>query len=454
MKKNLKYVLSFRILVIVVLFILSAGNVSAQKIVLVHKTEKKETVFGIAKQYGVTIEELSNANPAMREPDFMLKKGMMINIPEHVEKNNGQSTSAHPAESTAKTTAQTVAQKKETKTITLGVMLPLHDINGDGKRMVEYYRGILLAVRELKQLGYNITVNAWNLAEGDDAHTVLQDRKAQKCDVIFGPLYTAQVPALSEFCVKHKIRLVIPFSINGEDVKTCPQIFQVYQTPFDLNNMAIEHFASHFKDYHPVFIDCNDTQSKKGVFTFGLRKVLEEKGIEYKITNLNNSPEYFAGAFSRTKRNIVVLNTGRSPELGQVFKKLEEMCDANSSIRVSMFGYNEWFLYTGVYDQKFRRFDTYIPSTYDCDMSSPRAQSLSKLYETQFHTPMQFALPRFALTGYDQAMYFVRGIEKYGRDFCGSAAQKNYNAVQTPYVFEKQGNGGYQNRSFMLVHYK
>lgn len=73
MKKNLKYVLSFRILVIVVLFILSAGNVSAQKIVSVHKTEKKETVFGIAKQYGVTIEELSNANPAMREPDFMLK---------------------------------------------------------------------------------------------------------------------------------------------------------------------------------------------------------------------------------------------------------------------------------------------------------------------------------------------------------------------------------------------
>ena len=32
-----------------------------------HKVEKSETVFGIAKRYGITIEELINANPEMKK---------------------------------------------------------------------------------------------------------------------------------------------------------------------------------------------------------------------------------------------------------------------------------------------------------------------------------------------------------------------------------------------------
>ena len=36
-------------------------------------------------------------------------------------------------------------QQSAGRTVRLGVMLPLHDLNGDGRRMVEYYRGVLMA---------------------------------------------------------------------------------------------------------------------------------------------------------------------------------------------------------------------------------------------------------------------------------------------------------------------
>ena len=63
------------------------------------------------------------------------------------------------------------------------------------------------------------------------------------------------------------------------------------------------------------------------------------------------------------------------------------------------------------------------------------------------------ALPRFALTGYDQAMFFLRGYHEQGKNFTGAKGTLGYKALQSPLYFHKVGWGGYQNESFMLVHY-
>ena len=185
--------------------------------------------------------------------------------------------------------------------INVGVMLPLHDIDGDGRRMTEYYQGMLLAVKELKKEGMNINVRAWNLPiDADPRATLLQDGTTT-CDIIFTPLYTKQVKVLGDFCRAYKIKMVIPFSINGNEVDKNPQIYQVYQSPDEMYTTSIQRVAEDFTQYHPVFIDCNDTTSRKGPFTFGLRKVLEDKGVQYNITTLRSSEEMFARSFSLTQ---------------------------------------------------------------------------------------------------------------------------------------------------------
>lgn len=444
MKKNvLLATFSARLFLLVTLLLGISASALAQKILSQHNVKKQETIFGIAKMYGVTIEELRNANPAMRQSDFTLKKGMLINIPEHIEP-------ATPAPAPAAQPSAAPAAN----TFTVGIMLPLHDINGDGRRMVEYYRGMLLAARILKREGYNITFNAWNVAEGDDIRTTLLDPNAAKCNIIFGPLYTVQVPSLANFCMSHRIPMVIPFSINGSDVLTCPQIYQVYQSSADITASSINHFVAQFADSHPVFIDCNDATSKKGGFTFGLRNVLTERGIDYSITNLNSSDDLFLRSFSTSKRNVVILNTGRSPELGKVFQRLDAITQTAPSIKVSMFGYNEWFMYTNIYQDKFRKYDAYIPSVYDYNAESSAVKRIEEQYLNYYKTPVQQALPRFALTGYDHLMFFLRGMSRYGKEFHGYSDQQCYTPVQTTLQFERMGNGGYQNRNFLLVHYK
>ena len=407
----------------------------------IYTVKKKDTVFGIANKYGLTLPELMDANPEMKKEGYMLQKGATLFIP--FEKTT--------AKKTATTQRTTVAKKANT--VNVGVMLPLHDVDGDGKRMVEYYRGILMACEQLKQQGISTNIHAWNVPIDADIRTTLVQEGANSCDLIFGPLYTKQVAPLADFCKNYGIKMVIPFSINGDNVERTKEIFQVYQAPESLNDATIKAFLNRFKNVHPIFVDCNDTTSRKGNFTFGLRKELEKRKIAYNITNVNSSLDYFAKAFVPSKQNVVVLNTGRSPQLTQVLNKLDEFSAKYPGAVVSLFGYTEWLMYAKYNLDRFYKYDTYIPSTFYYNANSAKVIDLERRYNTWFHQPMQVAMPRFAITGYDHAMFFIQGVNKYGKNFTGDKSQVNYQPVQTPLHFEKTKKGGYRNQVLQLIHY-
>ena len=436
--------------------ILGTSIVSAQQPANIreqHKVKKKETVFGISRAYGLTIEELINANPEMKQQGYELKKGAVLNIPypkSVIEKQEAER--AAKARKAAEDAAK--ANDVRNREIRLGVMLPLHDINGDGRRMMEYYRGVLMACDSLKKQGVSIDVHAWNTAEDVNIYKVLEDPAAAKCDLIIGPLYSKQMDALSDFVAKHDIRLVIPFSINAPQLTTNRNIFQIFQSLNEVSEATISHYLERFKDCHTVVIDCNDTTSKKGVFTFALRRQMESRGMECVVTNLKSSEEYFSNAFSRTKPNVVVLNTGRSQELGVAFSKINGLKANNPELDITMFGYSDWLLYTHRYLENYYKYNTYIPSVFYYNPLSPATQQFQQKYRQNFSSDMQNLLPRFAITGFDHAYFFLKGLHKYGKTFNGAEGMFGYPFIQTPLKFERYGNGGLRNKTLLFIHYK
>ena len=447
----MKHLLRYFLMVIMVAFAAQTAFSQMPKFRESHKVKKKETIFGIAREYGLTIQELIDANPEMNRPGYELKKDTYINIPyakggEPVEK---------AAEKPVVKTLMAAKETKETKgnTIRLGVMLPLHDINGDGRRMVEYYRGVLMACDSLKKLGISVDVHAWNTPDNEDIAPVLKDKEAAKCDLIIGPLYSKQMAQLSEFVTKNDIRLLIPFSINAPELLTNRNIFQVYQSLNNFNELVLEQFMKQFSGYHPVFIDCNDSTSQKGIFTFGLRRKLEQEGIEYGLTNLKSSEANFAKSFSVTKPNMVILNTGRSPELNVAIAKLNGLRISKPGLQMSMFGYTDWLMYTKNQLDNFYKYNVYIPSAFHYNPLTSKTQRIEQKYRWNFHQDMMQSLPRFAITGFDHAMFFLLGIYHYGKNFTGAPGTLGYEPAQTPLKFERLGNGGLRNRSLIFVHY-
>lgn len=441
----------YRCLVVVVLCLL-ASTVVAQVPQWrdLYKVKKKDTLYGIAKKFGLTEDQLRAANPEMKAADYTLKKGDRILIPYPSEEPATPAVKPAPVAKPV----QKAAQKAAPAAMRVGVMLPLHNINGDGRRMMEYYRGLLMGCDSLKRAGYHIDVHAWNVTIDDDITKFTSDPEAAKCNIIFGPLYTHQVRGLAEFCKARDIKMVIPFSINGDDVARYSQIFQVWQSPDRLNNSAIEAYLRLFPQAHPVFIDCNDTTSRKGVFTFGLRNRLESKNITYNITNLNSSEGMFAKAFRTNQQNVVILNTGRMAELTVALAKLASLQNLNPNIKITLFGYTDWLLYADYDLDKFFHFDTYIPAQFYYNPQNARTRQFEQTYRRWFHEGLQVNYnPRFGLTGYDHAQFFLRGLVSKGKAFRGTKGQSTYTPLQTPLRFRQVGDAGMQNESFQLIHY-
>lgn len=451
MKRTLNYFLLLMMLVLGTVYMSAQqpSNFRGQ-----HKVKKKETVFGISRNYGLTIEELINANPEMKEPGYELKKGMVLNIPYPKSVQEAQEAELAAKARKAAEEAAAKADDVRNREIRLGVMLPLHNINGDGRRMMEYYRGVLMACDSLKKQGISIDVHAWNTAEDSNIYKVLEDPAAAKCDLIIGPLYSKQMEALSDFVAKHDIRLVIPFSINAPQLTTNRNIFQVWQSQNDVSEATITHYLERFKDCHTVVIDCNDTTSRKGVFTFSLRRQMESRGMEFVITNLKSGEANFSKAFSHTKPNVVVLNTGRSQELGVAFSKINGLKANSPELEITMFGYSDWLLYTHKYLENYYSYNTYIPSVFYYNPLSSATQNFQRKYRQNFSSDMQNLLPRFAITGFDHAYFFLKGLHKYGKTFNGAAGMFGYPVIQTPLKFERYGNGGLRNKALLFVHYK
>ncbi len=420
-----------------------------------HEVKRKETIFGIARDNGITVQELLDANPEMKAPGYELKKGDVIKIP-FAKGQEPKDNVDVMAETPVKTKAVDTDMRK--RAIRIGVMLPLHNENGDGKRMTEYYRGVLMACDSLKANGISTDVRAWNVPENADIRTTLLEQHVADRDLIIGPLYTKQLKALGDYALKHDIKVLIPFSINSTEVYNNGNLFQVFQNGNTLNEAySFRYYQRYncllYKDYHTVIIDCNDTTSTKAGFTSALRRKLEQEGQVYSITNLRQSEAMFKKCFSTTQPNVVVLNTSRSQELNVVFAKLNGLLMTTPELKISVFGYTEWLMYTRQHMDNFYKFDVCVPTTYYMDPLSSRTSRFRQKYRWNFHQDMQNYHAKYAATGFDHAYFFIKGLHLYGDKFTGASGMVGYTPFQTPLNFERIGNGGMMNRMVMFVHY-
>ena len=445
MKRTMRYWLLAAVLA------LGAETALAQQVFKdLHEVKKKETIFGIARDNGLTVQELIDANPEMNQPGYELKKGDVIKIP--FKKGQEPKDNVNP---TAETPVKVNAGVKDmrNRAIRIGVMLPLHNDNGDGKRMVEFYRGVLMALDSLKANGISTDIRAWNVPEDKDIRlTLLEDHVADR-DLIIGPLYTKQLKPLADFAKTNNIRVLIPFSINSTEVYDNDCLYQVFQNGNTLNEAYVFRFYERYKNSHVVIIDCNDTTSTKAPFTSTLRRKLEQESVPYSITNLKSSEAQFKKSFSTAKPNVVVLNTSRSQELNLAFAKLNGLLLTSQGLKISMFGYTEWLMYTRQHLDNFYKFDVIVPTTYYMDPLSPRTTRFNQKYRSNFKQDMQKYHAKFAATGFDHAYFMVKGLHMYGKNFFGASGTVGYTPLQTPLHFERIGNGGMMNRTVMFVHY-
>ena len=437
MKQYLRYFLVSAMLFAIV------GTAWGQS-VRTHKVKKNETIYGIAHANGITEAELRSANPGMERSDYVLKKGAVIVIPT-------PQTVATPVVGAAPT-----ADDVRSRAIRMGIMLPLHDQNNDGRSMVEYYRGILMACDSLKREGISVDVYAWNTPDDADIATTLAKPEATQCDIIIGPFYSRQLEPLSAFCRQHNIMLLVPFATQPTplSVTTSPRAFQVWQEPVELMQSTARRFVEWFRDANPVIVNCEDPQSTKAPFTAALRQQLDSRGTRYVLTSLSTADATFSGAFNQQKQNVVVLNSANTNYLHEALTKLRNLQSMQPAMKITIFGYPEWITFRGTRLEQLQNLNATIYSRLYNDEKSIESKEISAAFQRWYDSQMENAIPVQGILGFDLGYYIISTMNRQHGSLNLEKASVG-NGVQSSFSFTNLGEGkGWVNKAIYFIEFR
>ncbi len=408
----------------------------------IHKVKSKETVYGIAHKYNISQEELEDANPQMRQEGFVLKKGMELYIPELSRHEKAPSNSELFKRASAK---NSTAGKGH---INMVVLLPFEDKSA-GSRMVEFYRGMLLAVEQTKRNG--ISVDVYALDSKSNINTLLSDPCMAKADVIFAPPSADQVGVLSDFSKRQGISLVVPFTSKGNEVYSNPYLFMVNAPSHYLNASISHEVVSRYSAANIIFIDAEGKADKKD-FIKELSGTFAAKGVQTRTVTLSDNDAQWGAALNNTRTNILIPNAENKEALLKILPKMEKLRKAHPEVEVHLFGYPDWQAFSAQ-KEALHKSDAYIASYYYT--TAYDLQSMNSTFTRWFGAPMQNYLPRYGLFGYDLALYFLRAISVYG---C-HPDESQLRSVTPPlklmrFGFSRVSNfGGFVNKQIRLVNY-
>lgn len=420
-----------------------------------HKVERKETIFSISRQYGISEEELIAANPELKKGK--LKRGSFLFIPYPASKQPAKEAEKTPARipSNEELFAQNKQSLKKIQNIKAAVLLPFTEgKNRDEQmRMVEYYEGFLMAVDSLKRQGVSVNLYTYDTkGKSDVTQSILAKEEMKNMDIIFGPAHAANVKTLAEFAEKNQTRVVVPFSPEVEQVFKNPYIYQVNTPQSYLYSEVYEHFLRKFSKANIVFLDAGTGQNEKAEFIKGMKNELKTNQVAYKHISNSDTLKILA-AIDSTRENIFIPTSGKDLSLTRLIPQLTQIHRSYPNVDLHLFGYPEWQTYTQDYLASFYELDTYFYSSFYTNNLFPAAVRFTQEYRRWYSKDMANIFPKYGMLGFDTGYFFLKGLAQEGSQLENNLNRVQVTPIQTGFKFERVNNwGGFINRKVFFVH--
>ena len=419
-----------------------------------HKVKRKETVYSISREYGISEAELIAANPELKGEN-KIKKGTFLCIPyptAQVEKP----TQPQVVPSDTQLFSENKKTTERFSTIKAALILPFLDVSkSEAARMIEYYEGFLMAVDSLKRSGVSIDLYAYNSGpESASLNPILSKKEMKDMDIIFGPLYPQQIKPVADFAQKNDIRLVVPFSSKDNSVFRNPAIYQINTPQSYLYSEVYDHFVRQFPNANVIFIEASTGTKDKAEFIKGLKDELKNRSIPMKSLKEDATVESLKTVLRSDRENIFIPTSGRNVLLIKVLPQLTLLVRDNAGQNIHLFGYPEWQTYTRDHLESFFELDVYFYSSFYTNTLFPAAVQFTNAYHKWYSKDLISKYPNYAMLGFDTGFFFLKGLSRYGSELENNLSKMNLTPIQTGFKFQRVNNwGGFINKKVFFIRF-
>ena len=426
---------------------------------ILHKVEKKQTLYAITKKYNVGIDAIQKANPEIEQG---LKEGMVLKIPQKEIKS---------IEPPVAPILKEIKKDKEIREKPMGgvavnLFLPFYLHQNDSiirkeslvesdelfaKSVpgIEFLSGFQLACDSIISNGTGVAINVYD-TPADSAASVsfFANKKFLPAELWLGPFHSHAASAAANAVKKTDALLVLPFSSpnkvllgNEHVIKLSPSL------PTGIENMSIQLMAKH-KNVN--FILVHNALNKELQIVDLIKKTFRSnsdsiKELVYKTAGLKG----FTNALSFSKTNVVIVASSDQAFVTDLFNKLRGLHEKDYKIMVV--GMESWINYENLDINTIQKLQLQIPAGSCINYHDTLTNKFIKAYRERFHTEPG----KYAFSGYDAAMYFIPLIAKYGQGIINKLESNHKTGLSTHFSFRKTGDdSGFENNSIYLLKYE
>ena len=459
----------------------------------IYIVQKKDDIRNIAEQYQVPIMQIRAANPDVKKWT-KLKRGTRLIIPTLTVESVDSLITRVP-ESKEKEDLMRYFENQKADfgdTINVAFVWPLYlqlndtvntirKVKPNTKEVIiktrnpkivyptnpifrEFYFGALMAINELKNQGAVVNIKNYDTERGAiNIIKTLRDKSLQEADLIIGPGFSDQVEPLSDFCLEHHIRLVLPFRSDTESLDTNPYIFKIFPTSGVEYAHITKEVAKRYSDANIVLVKGGNGDKREIHIAELLKSELYNpdsmmvREILYREINFNKDRmSGLTALLHKDKMNLVIIPENTDKLYTQVIPFIENYISKNKEVEIKLLGFDEWQNFKGIELENIFNVECEIYSPLYANLYSGdfKMDAFKNKYYNYFQTTPTGQYPYYGMLGYDVANYFLKGLSRFGNQFENNLDNIRQRGLCVDFDFERVNNwGGFVNTTLYNIEY-
>lgn len=416
-----------------------------------HTVKWYEDIDDIARSYDVTVKEIMELNGLKSKK---LSTRQVLRIPVKavpVEEAPADSTAlaAVPVAATAEeAVAATPAEQPDSTLLNIrshegvdfSLVLPLRS----GELNMDFYSGVLMALKDLEAEGNKVQAHIYDLSAGLPPIDALQ-----RSDFVLGPVASRDLEAILQR-VDSQVPVISPLDQKATVLSTYYHNF--IQVPSAADNQY-EDLAAWLKedmDEDDTLILITEKGASNITAPVAIRSAMARRLLNYEILNYaivegRSIPARLTETMSPKGTNRVVVATESEAFMGDVVRNLGIMLGKGYDI--VMYAPSKVRTFDTIEGSAYHDASLHISTAYFADYSKPAVDRFVRAYRALFRTePSQFAFQ-----GYDITRYFVQAVARHGNAWTRHLGSHKGIGLHTDFLFEDDENGNRHNTAVRRI---
>ena len=410
-----------------------------------YEVQPKEGFFRLKVKLGLSQEEIITLNPYAKDG---LKEGMILKIPKEIASTLSEEVNKVNLENN-------ISDRSMKK---LAVLLPfqlkkiISDSIADNKVVIkdnrtmrialDFYSGVLMAAEFAKDKGVSIELNAFD-TEGSitKSASIVSTNDFTEFDAVIGPLLSRNVEKVAGLLKSDNVAVFSPLS--NRSIKLTSNLFQTLPSDKMLETAMIDYFKENVGDRNVILISDNTKSKAKQAILAAIPNALTLAPREKGFLYVVD----IQNKMDKTRENWVILESSNPVIISNVVGLLNGMPET-LMVRLFTTDKNDTYDFDDISNMHLANLNFTFPSNHKSyDFNDKNAFLVS--YKNKYGV-----LPnRFAVRGFDVTYDVLLRLAAEGNVYDASDGDFETEYIENKFRYEKKMFSGFRNNALYILKY-